>query len=440
MSTPQSVKAVDKVGMHDYTSMTSAKPPRHGKVRIAVGLAAGFLFSVILLTAALGGVRRSDLTVLYTGGWIVGQGDAARLYDLREQAQIERRLFNRKDLLPYVHPPFQALLLAPLTRLSPGKAYVVLGSINVLLWLFFQHLLRPHTPVPRNPYRYILLCSLFPPLWIALLQGQSTVLLLVLLSLTFVCLKRGQDFMAGVFLGLGLYKFPIVLPFALICLLSRKWKLMGGFGVSASLLGMLSVAAVRPSGVLSYANLLIDILRNPGNPAYWSMRVWDKMPTIKGFVAVLLTGRLTTMYINALTTALSATLVLFAAWRWRQEDGSGGRHSMGLMFAAALTISEVTAPHLYSHDLTLMLLAILLVIGWSQWSQPSGQRTILLACMVILYAPPLYVLLLEWKAMYVLAPVLVAFALSAISLARKADVPLAQASPPPLPAGGDEVD
>jgi len=419
--------------------MTSDMPPTRREVLTAVGLAAAFLSSLFLLTAALGAVGRTDLAVQYTGGWIVGHGDASRLYDLREQEIIERQLFRREHLLPYVHPPFQALLLAPLARLSPVKMYVLLGLINVLLWLLFQHLLRPYTPVPRNPYRYILLCSLFPPLWIALVQGQSTVLLLVLLSLTFACMKSGQDFLAGIFLGLGLYKFPIVLPFALICLLSRKWKLIGGVAAAASLWGVLSIIAVGPSGLRSYASLLFDIFKNPNDPAYWSMRVWDEMPTARGFFTVLLAGRVPAICINALLAAVSISLILLAAWRWRQEDGSGGEHSMGLMFAAALTISQVTALHLYSHDLTLMLLAILLVIGSSQWLQRSGQRMILLACLVILYAAPLYVLLLKWKAMYVLAAVLVAFALAAISLARKADLPPAQAIPAPLPAGGDGV-
>jgi hypothetical protein len=95
------------------------------------------------------------------------------------------------------------------------------------------------------------------------------------------------------------------------------------------------------------------------------------------------------------------------------------------MFAAALTVSLVAAPHLYTHDLTLMLLAVLLVIGSSQWPEESGQRVVLIAIMVILYCPVVYVLLLRWQAMYILAPVLVVFALAAISLARKAELPLA---------------
>jgi hypothetical protein len=210
--------------------------------------------------------------------------------------------------------------------------------------MFFQHLLRRYTRIPENPYRYLLLCSLFFPLWTVLILGQLTVLLLVLFALTFVYLQRGKDFRAGIFLGLGLFKFPVVLPFAFICFLRGKWRMMAGFAVAISLLGVLSVIAVGSTGVRSYANLLTDILRNPDNPAYRTMRVWDEMPTIKGVFAATLTGRLATVRISELTALVSAALVFFAAWRWRQVDRSPRGNSSGLMFAGALVVSLVVTP------------------------------------------------------------------------------------------------
>ncbi len=156
--------------------MTAAKPPTRREVQLALSLAAALLFAVVLLTAALDGVRRSDFAGYYTAGLIIRQGNASRLYEAGEQARIQRQLFHREDLLINPHPPFEALCFAALATLSPVKAYLLWGAINVLLWLFFQHLLRRHTPIPRNSYRYFWLCSLFVPLWIALLQGQTTVL------------------------------------------------------------------------------------------------------------------------------------------------------------------------------------------------------------------------------------------------------------------------
>ena len=399
--------------------MTTAKPPTQSEVQIALALGAALLFFVVILNAVRSDVSSFDFAVFYTGGLIIHQGNASRLYDLAEQARIERQLFNREKLLIVNHPPFEALMFAAFARLSYIKAYVLWGAINVCLWVFFQHLLRPHTLVPKNPYRYLLVCSLFFPLWTVLILGQVAIVLLLLFSLTFVCLKRHRDFTAGIFLGLGLFKFPIVLPFALIFLLRGKWRVMGGFAAASSLLGVLSIVAVGPVGVRSYANLLIDIVRHPDNPAYRSMRAWNQMPTVKGVFATLLAGRVISGYIAVLTVAVSAVLVLFMAWRWRQEDRNPASDSLGVMFAAALAVSILVAQHMYAYDLTLLLLAILLVIGSPQWSQKSVQRMALISIIAFLYIPFVYILLLRWNAMYILGPVVAAFALAVISLAQK---------------------
>jgi hypothetical protein len=89
------------------------------------------------------------------------------------------------------------------------------------------------------------------------------------------------------------------------------------------------------------------------------------------------------------------------------------------MFAAALAVSQVTAPYLYTHDMTLMLIPVLLVLGSRQWSVASAERTVLLAVILLLYIPLVYIAILRWHVMYLLAPVLVIFAFAAISMARK---------------------
>ena len=398
--------------------MTAAKAPTRSEVQIALGLTAALLFFFVILSAKFMDPRGFDFACFYSGGLIIREGNASRLYDLGEQARIERERLNRNNFLVDNHPPFEALLFAALAILPYVKAYVLWGAINVLLWMFSQYLLWRHTPISLHSHLCFLLCFLFFPFWFALIIGHTTVLLLFLFTVTFVSLQRGQDFRAGVFLGLGLFKFPVVLPFALICFLRSKWKLTAGFTAAASFLGVLSVIAVGPTGVRSYVNLLIDIIYNPNKPAYISMRAWKQMPTLRGFFAAILTGRLVPLQIGVLV-AVTTALISYMAWRWRQQDRHPGGSSLALMFAAALTVSVVTAPHLYIYDLTLMLLPMLLVIGSSPWSEESAQRRVLIVVMVILYIPPVYLLLLRWHAMYLLAPALVAFALATMSLARK---------------------
>ena len=404
--------------------MTEAQPPARGEVAIALGLTVALLFFIVLLNAVIGDSRHVDFAEFYAGGLIIYQGNASRLYDLDTQARVEGQFLNGERALINPHPPFESLLFAGLARLSYREAYLLWGAINAFFWLLFQHLLRPYAPVARWPFRYFMLCAIFFPLWVALMRGQTSVLLLLAFTLTYVCVKRGRDLLAGVFLGLGLVKFAIVMPFACICFVRGKWKMLAGLATAASVLGLLSLATVGAEGLRSYLRLLGAILRRPGDPAYGeSFRAWG-MPTVGGIFATLLTGRVTATHLAALTAVASASLLLFTAWRWRKQDRNGGEKSSPLMFAAALVVSQVTAPHLYVHDLTLTLLAVLLVAGTSELQEKSPERTVLIAAMVILYAAPLYVLLLRWELMYLLAPVLTAFALALISLAGKTGLPL----------------
>jgi len=392
-----------------------ASQPTAREIRIALVITAALLLGKVLLQVVTQEARRSDFTALYTGGTIVRQGNGSKLYDLEEQTRVKETLFEQKGMIVNTHPPFEALILAPLTRLSYLRAYVVWGIINILFWMAFVYLVRPHAPVPKQTFQYFILCFGFFPLWVALLAGQTTLPLLVLYCLTFVSLKHQKDFRAGVFLGLGLFKFQLVLPFALICLFRQKWRLMAGFVSAALLLGVLSTLAVGPAGMASYIKLLFYIVKHPTDPAYIDVLPVD-MPTVRGFLSVLLTGRLPLERINAVVAIISVFLVLFTAWRWRQEDRRKGGGSQNLMFAAALAITLMTSFHLYVYDLSLLVLVVLLVFASSQWSEPSNSRLVLNASIVILYLPPVYLLLRNWADPYLLWVVLVAFAFAVFGL------------------------
>ena len=74
----------------------------------------------------------------------------------------------------------------------------------------------------------------FFPISYALMQGQDSIMLLALYCLAYVALRRGRDLQAGIWLGLGLFKFHLVLPFVLILFLRRRWRAVLGVGISGA--------------------------------------------------------------------------------------------------------------------------------------------------------------------------------------------------------------
>ncbi len=88
--------------------MTTTQSPTRSEIRIALGLTATLLFCVVLLSAVLNDQRGLDFTNFYAAGLIISKGSAGQLYDLEEQARIERQIMNRGNPLIYLHPPFEA--------------------------------------------------------------------------------------------------------------------------------------------------------------------------------------------------------------------------------------------------------------------------------------------------------------------------------------------
>lgn len=395
--------------------------PTKRQVIIAAAFTAPLLLVVVHICArSAGSLVNCDFNAMYAAGLTVRAGHGLELYDLQKQAALQQKLFHRGDFLVEDHPPFEALLLAPLTKLSFVQAYELWGAINIALWMLFAYLIRPYAPATtKNALRYLPFCFLFYPSWVVMFQGQTSFLVLVMYTLAFLCLKRGRDLWAGVFLGLGLIKFTIVLPFALICLLRGKWRMMAGFAVTALLLGVISIATVGFAGVLAYLHLLFDIARHSANPAYATVRPWT-MPTIQGLLGALVRSHVPSMWINTAVALVSGLLLLLTARRWWRVDRSGSGAEQNLMFAAALSVSLVTSPHLYTHDLALMLLAVLLVVGSPQWEERSAWQGILTVSIVVLYLPPVYLMLPVTIKLYVLALALMNFALVTLFAASPA--------------------
>jgi hypothetical protein len=349
-----------------------------------------------------------DFTIFYTAGKCILQGHGRQLYDLEMQSAIQREFASevkhRENPLPFNHPPFEALLFAPLARLPYVAAYLVWAVFNIALILGFWNLLRPRLASLPGLLPALPLLAIFGffPLAIALLQGQDSILLLFLYGLAFSALATGRNFAAGVFLGLALFKFQLVLPFVLVLLVRRQWRTVAGFVVTAFGLVLVSAAVVGWSGVMAYPEFVLRLSRS-GAQAGIDPR---DMPNLRGLVAgaLDLPGSSATLLI----IALSIVLVALAAHGWRVQPG---RHFV-LGFSLCLTVTITTSYHLLVHDLSLMILPILLLAELLVAGEIVGRaRRILVASIAVLFLTPLYAVLQFWlREMNLMVSAVVMFA------------------------------
>jgi hypothetical protein len=380
-----------------------------------------FGFAVLLVFAVFWADRpptmeKTDFSVTYVGSRMIYLGEGSELYDLAEQKRLKTSLLKNAEPLIYEHPPFEALLLSPLGALPYKTAYLVWGLINVAVWLSLPWLLRPYAPVPREELGYLTLWLVFAPLGVALFQGQSSIVLLLVYSLAFISLKQGGDFRAGAILGLGLFKFQFALPFALIFLLRKQWSFMKGFLATAFGLGVLSFFAVGWSGMWGYIHLLANVASHPDNLTYG---IAGDMATVQGFVQAVLGKLLGPSIVSLIVAAVSAALIGWTALRWRATADLERGRNFDLMFAVSVVVALVTGFHMFTHDLSPLLLAMLLAAAYFPGRECRTLRLTLGASLIAFWTPPLFFALLAWHGAYLWFPVLMAFMIGVSRLAYK---------------------
>jgi Glycosyltransferase family 87 len=410
-------------GVITETTASPRQPSLEVESILAFCGAAALVLGAVLWSARGPYAEKTDFSLTYVGATIVHLEHGTQLYDLGEQRKVRDALFRNPNPLIYEHPPFEALALSPFARLPYRTAYLVWSLGNAAVWLTLPWLLRQYLIAPRETLGYLALWFLFAPLGVALYQGQSSLLLLLLFALTFIALKQGRDLNAGIYLALGLFKFQFVLPFATIFLIRRKWRFLVGFFLVAVALALLSFIAVGWQGVLSYAHLLLTAGSRPANESYGSA---VDMPTLQGFVYAILGQRLGMNKLGFAVAALSILLIVFTGWKWKKEDehNAGGAHN--LMFAASIAVALMTGFHMFTHDFSPLILAGLLVMADFPRRNHPRLRIVLGVVLVLFWIPPVYFMLVGWHLLYLMFPLLLAFWFCALQTASLGWIPSGQ--------------
>jgi hypothetical protein len=331
-----------------------------------------------------------DFTIYYTAGTMVRQGAGRQIYDPEKQFEVQQEFApgvqSRLGALPFNHPPFEAALFVPFSFLSYRSAYLLWGGVNLTILAALPICLRPYLPVlARLPSVFWTLASLaFFPVFIALLQGQDTILLLLVYALAFISLQNRRFWSAGSWLACGLFKFHLVLPFLVLLLVQRKqparrMKIAYGFAAVALLLFAVSIAIAGVEQTMSYPR---QVLRLEATGAGGSIQPSD-MPNLRGLLSLAVPHL---EHLNWLVLILSVTVFLIAAWFSRLSD----LNADGMAFAMSLFATILVSYHCLGHDLAVLMLPLLVMDTslrdgdrWTDWKRSA----IVLGSMALVFSP-----------------------------------------------------
>jgi glycosyl transferase family 87 len=299
-----------------------------------------------------------DFVIFYTGAQIVTDGNGDQLYDLQLQRTYHRKLgfVDRGGILPFNHPAYQLLPFLPVAHLPYGLVYVIWTTVNVLVLLFLCKLLLPVLPRGQRAIPIGVLFA-FPSTMMTILYGQDSIITTLLLTAALVSFKSNYNYLAGICLGMGLYKPQLMIPFGLLLLIKRRWASLQAFIATGLVAVAISCAMIGWNGVIGYVNLVRWMNRThyTVSPEY--------MANIRGLVE----GVLHMSYsapTNLLIFALSLVLYLWCVYLWR-GNWHPEQDTFNLKFAHLICTTLLISYHLYPYDLTLLSLALILVLGYA---------------------------------------------------------------------------
>jgi glycosyl transferase family 87 len=365
-----------------------------------------------------------DFSALYTAGSLVRRGQGKSLYDRREQWRVQQEFAPnvaiRKGPMPYIRPPFEALIFVPFTYFSYPAALAIWSAIKIAFLCLTVCVLPRPSPFTRvyPAWLEVTLCLGLFPVLLDFLQGQDAILLLLIVAATLNRLDAGKDAVGGAILALGLFKFHLVLPIGIVLWLSGRARILAGFLPGSAALVALSCAVSGASVLFTYPAYLLDLNRATGVGVVTA----QSMPNLRGLLSAALGRAAYPGPIHWLLLPVAVVAIVVTARLWKPIINTGFR-GLALGYCLTLLAAILTSYYVYSYDMTLLIIPLLLLSGpfLAQPSLSRVERRMIAAGFLLLICTPLYwALILQWDRPYLLVIPMFMVALAIVSMMRQA--------------------
>jgi hypothetical protein len=244
--------------------------------------------TVCIVGLRLGSDGRADFRAIYTAAYLLRTGQAGRIYNHETEETTQKRIVSDSLTIPFNHLAIEAAIFSPLSFLSYRMAYFLFAGVNAIFLCAISILMRPSLPQMAAisellPFAVFLF---YLPVGFAIDQGQTQLLVLLLIALAFVAERRGQDFSAGIALGMTTIRLQIALPMVALLLTWKHWRMLKGFILSGSVVVMSSILLVGPRASLEYAHSLSSMTTGleAGSQQNYFAVFPTTMPNLRGFI------------------------------------------------------------------------------------------------------------------------------------------------------------
>lgn len=307
-------------------------------------------FAIGILGGPYHAVERSDYMTYQTAGRIVLEGDGACLYSLACQERAQRELIGNettfeRGVLPFTSPPWLATLAAPLAALPLWTAFALFTLLSTLLLAFAAWRLA-WGGVGTRVVAVVLMLSAWPTT-MAVIRGQSTLVVAALVGLSASASLAGNGMWSGALAGLATMK-PTLVPLWLARLgVERRWRSLLVAALVVAGLVLAAALFVSPRAVADYPAYLLGIAGSSESPGIHV----NEMINWRG--ATLRLGGSDAITLVGVTLTLAAVGL---AWWWMRHSAQAPALGAAIAFVA----TPLVIPHANQHELVLASLGLLL--------------------------------------------------------------------------------
>jgi len=303
--------------------------------------------SCLLALRTPGFALHSDFRVFYTPGYMLRIGQRKDIYDFPAIRRIQDEKVAADDAaVPFVHPAYEAVFFTTLSFLPYGAAYVVFMGVNFAVLGLAYFLLRPclaDLSAIGPPWMVPALLGGFMPIAFAILEGQDSLLLLLILVLVYRNIES-NELRAGMLLGLGMFRFQVLLPVVALFLLWRSLKFVAGWIAGSVVVSSVSVLVTGVAAQVQYARLLHAM---GSVSSLWPLL--RRMPNLRGLSTACSLG-----IVPLALVSLSIFLVAVPI---------GIRLNAQQRLLLAISVSVIVSYYLFFHDLAVLALPVLVAIN-----------------------------------------------------------------------------
>lgn len=334
-----------------------------------------------------GNVKFQDFLPLYVSARMIEQHRATELYDPAIVANDVQTIVYQPSLrVPNLYGPQVSLLFVPLARFSFLSSAATWVSVSLLIYFVCIHIFWRCCSGLRADRGIVVLCAVaYPPLFHFLVRGQLSALILVCFTAAFLALRADSHFLAGIVLGVLVFKPQFLVAIPLILSLARAWNMLAALVVSSAV--QLSLARLYFGSAVMRG--YFEMLRNaPRWISTAELRLAPiQMHSLRSFWTLLFPWApvATGLYLIS-----SIAVIVLAAAIWKSAA------PLALRFSALLLAAVLSNPHLFIYDLLALAPIFLLLADWSIENAHNREMPTLRVLLYLAFVLPLFGPLARW--------------------------------------------